>query len=110
MRRATTFALGLCSTLLVAGPALAQMACGEHTNVTGTLHQDYRETKKAIGLTEGGHLVEVFAGESGTWTILLVTPEGVACSLTAGKNWEWVAEPPRPSSSSASPARADVFP
>ncbi|MGR3823058.1 MAG: hypothetical protein ACU0A5_10830 [Salipiger marinus] len=35
----------------------------------------------------------VFAAEAGTWTILLVTPEGMACLLASGTDFEAVIPP-----------------
>lgn len=104
MRRLMTLAVGLCSAALTGGFATAQtaqMACGDHATVTGSLEQQYQEMKMGRGLTSSGHLIEVFAGEAGTWTILLVTPEGVACNLTAGKDWEWTDEAPTSTSSAS---------
>ena len=102
MRRLMTLAVGLCSAALTGGSATAQMACSDHATATGSLTQQYQETKKGMGLTPSGHLIEVFAGEAGTWTILLVTPEGVACNLTSGKDWEWTDEEAQASASPAS--------
>ena len=40
------------------------------------------------GLQRGSAVVEVYAsGDTGSWTILLSTPNGLACLLAAGQNW-----------------------
>ena len=37
--------------------------------------------------------MQLFAAEAGTWTILLVTPEGMACLLASGTDFEAVIPP-----------------
>ena len=97
MRFATVLtALAFCGVLLASEEASAQMACADHGKITGNLKREFNESRKAMGLTMTGQLVEIFAGESGSWTILLVTPDGTACSLSAGENWVWVEKGPRP--------------
>ncbi|MEC9432819.1 MAG: hypothetical protein VYD87_07920 [Pseudomonadota bacterium] len=62
--------------------------CGERRQVVSRLAEKYGETRRGYGLQQGAAVVEVFAsGSTGSWTILLSTPNGLACLLAAGQNW-----------------------
>lgn len=62
--------------------------------LTAQLKALYREDPAAIGLSESGRLMEVFASPDGrTWTIVMTTPDGLACIMAAGKNWDVIIPP-----------------
>ncbi|MFC4171503.1 hypothetical protein ACFOYU_05450 [Microvirga sp. GCM10011540] len=42
----------------------------------------------SIGLAQPGRVVEVFASSSGTWSMVMTMPNGTACMIAAGENWE----------------------
>jgi hypothetical protein len=66
----------------------AQGRCGMHDRVVALLADKYEETQVAIGVTNGGGLVEVFAAPDGnTWTIVVTTPRGMSCMVAAGEGW-----------------------
>jgi len=68
--------------------AAAQMRCGERETVIAQLRDRYGETQRSAGFQEGRGIVEIYANEdSGSWTILLTTPEGVSCLMAAGEAW-----------------------
>ena len=47
-----------------------------------------------MGLNQSNGVLEVYASdETGTWTILVTSPDGKACLLAAGKMWEADATP-----------------
>ncbi|MFO7855344.1 MAG: hypothetical protein R6V44_09020 [Paracoccaceae bacterium] len=89
-------ALGL-ATVLVAGGAGAPSAradlardavCGERAAVVKRLRDTYGETRRGYGLQRGASVIEVYASaDTGSWTILATTPDGVACLVAAGRNW-----------------------
>ena len=69
-------------------------ACAARDEVVAKLAQRFGETLRSAGLQRAEGLVEVYASErTGTWTILLIRPDGTACLLAAGELWE---EEPRP--------------
>ena len=100
---ALTVGLGLISMLgapaawgqgLDAGPGLTPMPvqgaqpCGERGQIISRLEGKYGETQRGYGLQRGEAVVEVYASEAtGTWTILLSMPNGLACLMAAGENW-----------------------
>ncbi|WGH77917.1 hypothetical protein [Jannaschia ovalis] len=89
----------------VAPPALAQAACGRHDTIAGKLTSIYAETVIGRGLQNETRLYEVWrSAESGSWTILMLRPDGTACVMASGTAWT-DAEPETPA---ATPARADT--
>jgi len=73
----------------LAAPALAQVRvpCAERAKVVGTLHKDFNETQRGSGLTPAGQLLELFASDKGTWTLLLSLPTGKSCMIATGGAW-----------------------
>jgi len=71
-------------------PAAAQAPafCAERRAIAEKLDEGYGEKPVAVGLAEGGLVIEVFASGTGTFTILLTRPDGVSCVAAAGEGWE----------------------
>ncbi len=76
----------------------AQDQCRTRDRVVALLAEEYKEAQVAIGVTNSGGLVEVFAAADGsTWTIVVTSPRGMSCVVTAGEGWhalEWKTEEP----------------
>ena len=75
--------------------AQAQQArnCGPREQVVTRLAEGYGETRQSMGLGANNAVIEVFASdESGTWTILVTTPNGTACLVASGQAFETLAE------------------
>jgi hypothetical protein len=84
-----TLALGA-GFALIASAAMAQTQpqCNERDNVLALLAKKYKETPIAAGVTNTGGLVEVLTDiKSGTWTIIVTTPQGMSCLVAAGEGW-----------------------
>jgi hypothetical protein len=92
----TLFALslGLGGAFIALDPAHAQQAtCADRGEVVERLQTKYGETRQSLGLGRNNGVVEVYASdETGTWTILLSRPDGMACLVAAGEYFETVAE------------------
>jgi len=84
------------TAFLAAAPAFAQALCAKHADLLNHLAQRYGEKPHAIGLTDGGSLIEVVVSPKGTWTILVTQPTGPSCIVATGKQWETVAETVEP--------------
>ncbi|WP_135502813.1 hypothetical protein [Roseovarius aestuariivivens] len=80
-------------------------ACAERSQIVDRLQDHYAEMHAGSGLqarNEGQALVEVWASkETGTFTVMLTSPEGVSCVLATGTNWQF-ADPLTPVSGQAS--------
>jgi len=81
--------------LLVAaalGPTAAHAApqiCGARAELLAELTKRYSEAPVAVGLSNGGALVEVLTNDSGsTWTILVSQPDGTSCLVASGEAWQ----------------------
>ena len=74
--------------LACASPAQAAAMCGKRGDFIKALAGKYQESGRAMGITGQVNLVEVFASQAGTWTILVTTPEGKTCIIAAGNSWE----------------------
>ena len=63
--------------------------CFSYAEVVRQLKGTYAEAPVSLGLQSNGNLLQVFSSaESGSWTILSTSPDGKACVLAAGNNWE----------------------
>lgn len=72
----------------VAGPAMADAACGARDQIVTQLQAKYKETHRASGLETDTKMVEIWTSdESGTWTILITKANGQTCVAAAGRNW-----------------------
>lgn len=82
---AMSLAFGMAAT---APPALAQSTCGPHDRIIEKLGLQYGESTVGRGLQSATRLIEVWRSkEKGSWTILLVRPDGMACILASGMAW-----------------------
>ncbi len=76
--------------LVACNPVHAQnMQCGAHAEVIVGLADRYGENRRMSGLDGGGNVIEIFANTAtGTWTALIVQPNGMACMVAAGENFD----------------------
>ena len=89
-------ALLILALLLVATPAFGQ-ACQPYQKLEALLFEKYDERPIAAGLEVSGKLIRVYAstGEDPTWTLVLITPQGVACVMAVGVGWQHDLAPPK---------------
>ena len=72
------------------------MVCGKRAEIVRQLGEKFGETRRSAGIAQGQGVVEIYASdETGSWTILITSPQGTACLLAAGEAFE--AEPVRAS-------------
>ena len=65
--------------------SLAGSMCGERGALVGLLKQQFGEEQEDAALQSEQTLVELFASEKGTWSILVSSPNGNSCVVAAGK-------------------------
>lgn len=69
--------------------AQAQIACGARDSVVRNLGEKYGEVRRGGGLTGSTAIYEIWASEdTGSWTILKTTPNGMACVMAVGEGWQ----------------------
>jgi hypothetical protein len=81
---------GLIAALPILLPtiAAAELPCAARDEIVDEITQRFKEVPEATGVTPQGMLLEVFVSETRSWTVLITTPQGVACIAAVGENWE----------------------
>jgi hypothetical protein len=69
-------------------PSSAQGSCGPREQLVKILADQYKEDPVGMGLAQPGQVLEVFASSNGSWTAVMTMPDGKACMIAAGDNWE----------------------
>ena len=64
--------------------------CGPYQQAVELLSQKYNEAPIGRGIADG-LLLEVWLSSIGTFTFVMVSPNGTACFLGSGEGWEPVA-------------------
>ena len=73
--------------------AFAHAICGERNKVVANLEKIYSETPVSMGLESNGGVIEILVSPSGSFTIILMWPNGVSCVMAAGEGWEYLPKP-----------------
>lgn len=76
------------AALLFALPAQAQTVCTMRTDLIKMLTDKYLEQPIGQGLVGERAMLEVYVSEKGTFTVVSSFPNGVACIIAAGNNWQ----------------------
>lgn len=94
MRKVMGAGLGmaaLTSVLLFTGAERATTqsnVCAPREDLVAQLGNQFNEDQKAIGMIGEQAVMEVFASDAGTWTILTTDTSGTSCIVAAGEGWE----------------------
>ena len=89
MRR-TTLIVGMLAALAAgSGPAVAgTVVCSRSHELADALHQTFGELPVSSGLQPNGELLQIFASpQTGSWTAVTTSPQGVSCVLVTGQRW-----------------------
>ncbi len=86
---------GLLSVIFIVNTAQAsQTSCAKRSEVIAELNNRYGESAQSTGLMPNGHMLETYAHlQTGTWTILITTPEGTSCMIAYGSAYESLKKP-----------------
>lgn len=84
------FLVGLTGFVAFCTPIHAQTAqCLNHGAFVVALADRYGERRQMAGLNGDGTIVEIYANDAtGTWTALIVQPDGMACMVAAGEGFD----------------------
>ncbi len=91
MLRSIVNLLGVLFILYPLNLAAVQKARGERDKFMNKLEETFAEHPIAMGLTEKGAVLEVFASQHGSWTFLITMPNGLSCVVASGQSWETLA-------------------
>lgn len=75
---------------VMSSDASAQASCAPRDQLVKLLAEQYKEDPVGIGLARPGQVLEVFASQAGSWSMVMTMPDGKACLIAAGDNWEMV--------------------
>ena len=78
--------------LCLAAPAQAQTPCTGLPDALAALAARYDEAPRVSGLMANGQLMIITASEAGGFTVLIVTPEGLACMAASGEGFGLIEE------------------
>ena len=96
---------GIMSSATVAAMPVQAANCANRDMVVERLETRYSESFAAGGLQTASDkkvLVEVWASEkTGTFTVMLTTPEGLSCVVATGTDWHQSAFEPVPEGESS---------
>ena len=71
----------------VAAPE-AILACAKRVDIVGFLSDRLSEKLSAVGKLDPNTIVEVYAADSGKWTLMLSDVSGRSCIILSGESWE----------------------
>lgn len=66
----------------------AQMVCGDRSDFVAKLKNGYAEKPVSVGLASNGSVIEVFASQKGTFSIVITKPGGSSCMVATGDSWQ----------------------
>jgi hypothetical protein len=84
--------IALASAVLtcLASPVAAQAPrpCAPDPAIPDRLASEYGEAVTGGGIDAAGRLLRIFANlETGTWTAVVSTAEGISCVVSSGESW-----------------------
>lgn len=62
--------------------------CAPRDDLVAQLGTQFNESQKAVGLLGEQAVMEVFASDQGSWTILTTDINGESCIVAAGEGWD----------------------
>ena len=87
--------LGLALTMIATAATAQQGPCEARSTLIEKLAEKYNENSVAVGIANGGQLVEVLTTDGGsTWSIIMTSPAGISCLVAAGEGWRKLASAP----------------
>lgn len=79
-----TFSLVLSAVVLLAASAWGQEQCAPRKQVLEWLEKQHDEKSFLILVSDSGQLIEVTRSAGGSWTMLLLRPDGQLCLVMSG--------------------------
>ena len=87
-RQITAFLMTLSLFMMLAmRVSAAQPICMKAADLTAALAQRYDEHPLATALGTSASLIQIHVSATGTWTLTLIRPDGIACIAAAGHDF-----------------------
>ncbi|WP_417808484.1 hypothetical protein [Thioclava sp.] len=91
LHKMIALSFGFVALIFLGGRSFAQEAtCAPRDDLIAQLHTRYSETRRAVALAANNSVLEVFAADSGSWTILVTQASGLSCLIASGEAFEAV--------------------
>ncbi|MBM7045091.1 MULTISPECIES: hypothetical protein [Rhizobium] len=86
------------SAILYPGVAASQatLACAKRVDIIAFLGDHLSEKLSAAGKLDPNTIVEIYAAESGNWTLMITDVSGRSCIILSGDTWESIPALPGP--------------
>lgn len=81
--------IAMCILFMSASVSLAG-ECVPYPEAEALLKNKYKEVPRFLGISQNGYLVQLYVSEKGTFSVLLITPQGLACMVDAGESGEFI--------------------
>lgn len=62
--------------------------CATYADLSDMLVERFGERPATTSIANDGTLVQVFASKANTWTMVNISPQGKACVVAVGHNWQ----------------------
>ena len=62
--------------------------CGDRAKITKFLAQKHKEVPRAMAITGGNSVMEIYLSPAGSWTALVTDVTGKTCIVASGEGWE----------------------
>ncbi|WP_349957589.1 hypothetical protein [Rhizobium sp. ZPR3] len=72
------------------------LACAQRVDIVAFLGDHLSEKLSAIGKLDSNTIMEIYAAESGNWTLLMSDASGRSCIILSGDKWESIPVLPGP--------------
>ncbi|MGG6897325.1 MULTISPECIES: hypothetical protein [Rhizobium] len=78
------------TAILYPGVAASQaiLACAKRVDIVVFLRDHLSERLSAVGKLDPNTIVEIYAADSGNWTLMLSDASGRSCIILSGEGWE----------------------
>ena len=73
------------AALGLATPAPARQTCAPHSEIVRQLEQYQSERRRGIAMRPDHAVVELYAADTGRWTLIVTMPSGITCRLAEGQ-------------------------
>lgn len=86
-------AIALIAALCAAPAAAQEYPCMQRGDLQVLLEGTFGEVSVGHGYDPRGGIIEIWVSASGTWSLLVSTPDGRSCVLASGTDYVFVEQP-----------------
>jgi hypothetical protein len=83
---------GFVALIFATQNAYAAPSCAPRAEVLEMLGVRYSEERQSIGIAANNSVIEVFASEAGTWSIIATMTNGETCLIASGESFETITD------------------